>query len=362
MNPKIIATVIGALVLGVIGYFVFVNLPGNGVILAERFDFGDAPDQFPSTLADNGARTGVIDQVWLGQTVDGEADSNQVNADAGDDGVRTDFSPCAPSSVTFFIQARDPGAMTGTAHLNLFADWNQDGQWAGSDSCAAEEWAVQNYALSLATLTAPITSITVPLAGGAKTDNLWYRGTVTVGEVMASDATGVYASGEVEDYGPPLPDETWYDAICLPDPVTIKHGGSTELKVVNWFSTAAITSVGLPNGFAAKNDARDVTEKDGKIIYTSKQVDPPKRTIPDPVPIRVDFGKEASIVITCWVNVEHDEAPVTTPTPSPRGIPIPSQIPHRETQSGGSTKTAPQSSPQTEVHPIQEGAPALFQY
>ncbi|MEK7557536.1 MAG: GEVED domain-containing protein [Patescibacteria group bacterium] len=360
MNPKIIAVVLGVLVLGVVGYFIFTNLPSGGVRLGERFDFGDAADQFPSALAANGARTGVSDQVWLGETVDMEADAKLVNADAGDDGVRTSFTPCAASNVTFFVQVKDPGAMTGTAYLNLFADWNQDGQWAGSDRCAAE-WAVQNQPVDLATLAQPITSITVPLTAGAKTDNLWYRGTVTVGEVVASDATGAYTSGEVEDYGPPLPGETWYDAFCLPDPVTIQHGQSTELKVVNWFSTAAITSVGLPNGFTAKNNARNVEEKDGKIIYTSKEVDPPERTVPDPVDIRVDFGKEASIVIICWVRVEHDELPVETPGQK-REFPVSSPVPHVETKSGGPTKTPPPAAPQTEVHPIQEEAPALFKY
>lgn len=62
MIQKLIAAVLGILILGLVGYFIFAkivnkppktNLPAD-VIVGESFDFGDAPDggegQFPSLL------------------------------------------------------------------------------------------------------------------------------------------------------------------------------------------------------------------------------------------------------------------------------------------------------------------------
>lgn len=66
---------------------------------------------------------------------------------------------------------------------------------------------------------------------------------------MSSDGRGEIKIGEVEDYGPGVPeDDTYFDAFCNPDPLKIKHGEEGNIAIVNsiW-STAAITGIDLPN-------------------------------------------------------------------------------------------------------------------
>ena len=117
------------------------------------YDFGDAPDgnlgQFPSLLVSSGARAKKTDEVWLGQAATLEKDSKQVDGDEADDGVKLDTTSCKQSTAYFFVRLKDPGKTTGTAYLNLYADWNKDGRWNGSDECATE-WAVQNSPIDLA--------------------------------------------------------------------------------------------------------------------------------------------------------------------------------------------------------------------
>ncbi|MBI2012276.1 hypothetical protein HYS91_05945, partial [Candidatus Daviesbacteria bacterium] len=177
MNPKLIVIVISFLVLGFVGYFIFsniVNKPSDGDFSAKGgptsgWDFGDAPDgkptsyegsfaqtgQFPSLLASNGARVKKTDDVWLGQKVTIEKDSKQVNADEADDGIRGTSTSCRESINYFFVRIKNLGQMTGIAYLNLYADWNKDGRWAGRDECAPE-WAIQNFPVDLSKQTEEI--------------------------------------------------------------------------------------------------------------------------------------------------------------------------------------------------------------
>ena len=162
----------------------------------------DIIGKFPSLLGSDGARAIDTDVVWLGELRDKEDNSKQVDVD-NDDGVSADFKSCASSPVTFEVHLKKPGETSGIGYLNLFADWNRDGQWSGSDECAAE-WALQNFPIDLAKQTDPIQSYIVPVPTGKET-NVWYRAVVSYDEKLTrSDGGGEFSAGEVEDYGPTL--------------------------------------------------------------------------------------------------------------------------------------------------------------
>lgn len=375
MSPKLIIVIVGVLVLGFIGYFIFAstvnkspktNLPPKEIV-GNGFDFGDAPDgkatsyegnfaqtgQFPSLLASNGARVIKTDEVWLGQEVTMEKDSKQVNADEADDGVRGTSTSCKPSTTYFFVGVKNPGQATGTAYLNLYADWNKDGRWAGGDECG-QEWAVQNFPIDLAKQTEQLAVYEVQFTAGKNTKDIWYRGSVTLDEKMNETATGEFKSGEIEDFGPHqplLPDEKYYNFFCQPDPLVINHGTQRNVEVVADFGSEPIFDVEFGQNFKRENNKREVSLWPGNIFSfqsSKKDIDLPKRNVAHFVPLRVRFGadgKEAVIKKPCRVIVKHDE--IAKP-PEKRPLPVPS---HGE----GQTKTESPQPLQPETHPIQEG-------
>lgn len=376
MIQKLIAAVLGLLVLSLIGYFIFANivnkppktnLPAD-VVVGDSFDFGDAPDgaegQFPSRLVSDGARTKKTSEVWLGQKVTIEKDSKQVNLDEADDGVKLNAASCRQSTAYFFVRIKNPNKMTGTAYLNLYADWNKDGRWSGGDECAPE-WAVQNFPVDLAKQTEEIAVYSPQFTAGKNVENIWYRGTVTLETRMTETATGEFDSGEVEDYGPRSPgDERYYNFYCLPDPLVINHGSKGNVKILPDLFSEPIFDSQFGQNFKPKNLKRRVTIQDNIFTFESSNldVDPPKRNIPHLVDVRVRFGvngKEAVLEKACSVIVQHDEIPIVTP--EKKSLPIPSRAPEVKTESGDPTPTEPQP-PAQEEHPVQEQAPGLIKY
>jgi len=373
MKLKLVAAILGFLALGLVGYFIFANVvkkPPETILPANRggnFDFGDAPDgkqgqQFPARLDSNGARAEKTDDVWLGQAVTAETDSKQVDIDEADDGVKLNASPCQQSRAYFFVSIANPGKMTGTGYLNLYADWNKDGKWSGSDECATE-WAVQNFPIDLGKQTDEVAVYVPQFTAGKNTDMIWYRVVVSLDQKMDEAATGEFASGEVEDYGPKLPgDEKYYNFYCVPDPLTINHGSKGDVKILPDLFSEPIFDTQFGKNYQPKNLKRQVTIGNNTFTFESSNadIDSPKRSVPHFVDIRVRFGaggKEAEIEKTCTVIVEHDE--ITIETPSRRSFPAPTEIPQVKTESGGTTKTEPLEDTQSEDHPIQEGAPAF---
>lgn len=383
MNLKLIAAVFGLLIFSFAGYLIFgkmVDNPpktnlgsldtlGNKQTSETYFDFGDAPDgkqgqQFPSLLSSNGVRTQKTDEVWLGQTATTEKDSKQVNLDEADDGVKLAVNVCKQSTAYFFVRIKNPGQMVGTAYLNLYADWNKDGKWAGSDECA-NEWAVQNFIIDLGKQTEEIVVYKLQFTAGKNTGEIWYRGAVTVDQQMNETSTGEFLSGEVEDWGPKTGDEKYYNFYCMPDPLVISHGSRGNGKILPDLFSEPIFDAQFGQNFQPKNLKRQVTIKNNTFTFESsvKDIDPPKRSVPDFVDVRVSFGiggKEAVLEKRCAVIVEHDE--LTIETPSRRTFPVPSKAPSVETKSGGSTKTESTEPTPTEVHSIQEGIPGVVKY
>jgi hypothetical protein len=103
-------------------------------------DFGDAPDPTYVSMAINiGADHVVFDNEWLGDDVNGESDSIQVNDDLFDDGVI--FKDILLAGVATDVDIKvnvldstdtkryDPTDPKKRLYLNAWFDWNADGDW-----------------------------------------------------------------------------------------------------------------------------------------------------------------------------------------------------------------------------------------
>ena len=94
-------------------------------------DFGDAPDPYPTTLADDGARHEAIGPM-LGGSRDEEADG-QPTSDANGDGADEDgvtFGSIRVGQLDASVTVNIQNAPTG-AKLDAWIDFNGDGSWGG---------------------------------------------------------------------------------------------------------------------------------------------------------------------------------------------------------------------------------------
>ncbi|TSC82924.1 MAG: peptidase S8/S53 subtilisin kexin sedolisin [Parcubacteria group bacterium Gr01-1014_19] len=292
--------------------------------------------KFPSLLGSDGARAIDGDIVWLGESRDKESNSKQVDADS-DDGISTNFNSCSASNASFIVHVEKPGKTEGVAYLNLWADWNRDGQWSGSDKCAAE-WAVQNYEIDLSKQTEEI-SVHVPVfTAGENAENIWYRGVVSYNEKLTrSDGGGEFAAGEVEDYGPIVLKPVTKDGDNLRQPPPLPFGASCKPVFINHRESGVITVVAALGSDPIRNTALGrglPPARDGKAqkldnplapntFGFTPHTDPPFRTQHAVVPIQVQFNQGGRQTLKCSVWIEHDGPLVPIPVPAPAPVPVP---------------------------------------
>jgi len=184
-----------------------------------KYDFGDAPDPtYPTFLASNGARH-IIDNIWMGATVDDEPDGQPSISADGDD-LNPGGGPDDEDGVTFlgsgpsggpYVMPYAPGQngavkikVTGSvteknpAYLHGWVDWNQDGDWNDLGENIFSGYKV----------TAPGDyTINFPVPADAKTGKTYAR--FRIDDQNLNSPTGEATNGEVEDYlvdpavGPP---------------------------------------------------------------------------------------------------------------------------------------------------------------
>jgi len=181
------------------------------------WDFGDAPDTgFPSLLDSEGARHFVVQFEWLGQGVDQELDSQQVDADLYDDGVEVgELLTCreADVQVKVSVASREDRQHSFDAqhllYLNVLVDWDGSGSWGGEESCTeglvASEWAIRNLPIDVSSWPQGMVSMLVPLRFlvGPEAGQLWSRFTLSYAQVISGDdwdGRGAFTFGETEDY------------------------------------------------------------------------------------------------------------------------------------------------------------------
>lgn len=149
-------------------------------------DFGDAPDSYLTSLANNGARHGIVEGIHLGSTIDGEYDAHvapftdeQSNGD--EDGVN--FITAFEAGLESFMQV----TVEGDGFLSMWVDWDQDGTFDDSEQLIVDK--------SLKTGTHFIFEETpIDVTSGVTWARVRYTTTSGVG------ANGGVTDGEVEDY------------------------------------------------------------------------------------------------------------------------------------------------------------------
>lgn len=182
-------------------------------LAAATYDFGDAPESgfnYPTTLASNGARHLGGGSMWLGTSVDAEADGLPTS-DASGDG-NDDDGVTWPSLVQGAVQTVDFAiTAAGTGYLNAWIDFNADGDWDDVGEHILVDGSVTNGANSF--------SVEIPVS--AVPGMTFAR--VRVAETAGYLAAGLAATGEVEDY---------HVAISSP-PLSLKSSGSLYFPMLD---------------------------------------------------------------------------------------------------------------------------------
>lgn len=155
-----------------------------------KFDFGDAPDSYGTTLDNNGARHGMTssDVISLGSLLDGESDayvyplSDEETGDLNDDdGVQFATNIVESSNTIVKINASSSG------YLSAWIDLNRDGEFNGSDQV------LRDYKVEAGS---QMVYMTIP--AGVSAGDSWAR--FRLSSVNGLQAVGGAPDGEVEDY------------------------------------------------------------------------------------------------------------------------------------------------------------------
>jgi hypothetical protein len=199
--------------------------------LGDYADYGDAPDPpYCSYFENDGARHVNSEYLyeWLGENVDLEFNSWQVDADLYDDGVifNTPFVPGAVGSVSVTVSvsslypASDPDRYYASVpfemywylYLSAWFDWNQDNDWYDNLPSDSLEWVIQNFKINPIkdgwAGTSHTYNITFPVPDWATNNDMWcrFRLAYDADFHVYYDICGYKSFGEVEDYviGNPL--------------------------------------------------------------------------------------------------------------------------------------------------------------
>lgn len=159
------------------------------VPVGDNVDFGDAPDSYGTYMASNGARHSIIDDFYLGASVDSEANGYPLPlSDDSSDGNDDEDGVSFPTGFELGESAIVLVTATGTGgFLNAWFDWNHNGEF---DS---DEQAISGLSLTPGSNTV---SVDVPTWG--KAGQTWAR--FRFSSLADIGATGGVGDGEVEDY------------------------------------------------------------------------------------------------------------------------------------------------------------------
>ena len=238
-----------------------------------RLDWGDAPDRPYRTLAAHaGAHHRIEDRVFLGHSVDGEADGQPTMASDGDD-----FGLSDDEDGVTYLTPLIPGQMAEVevvasvdGRLNAWIDFDQSGTWdAGAENVFSNQPLVAG---------ANVLSFLVPAnaVAGERTYSRW-RFSTTHGHLDPWQVTGdEIPNGEVEDHltpiehGQPDPRMDWGDAPDQPYPTLAVNGGARHIVNPDVFlgTTIDVELDGQPNAASTGDDAMTVDDEDGVKLLT----------------------------------------------------------------------------------------------
>ena len=237
-------------------------------------DFGDAPDSsidpafaFPTTLADDGARHGIDDTLFLGAAIDAEGDG-QPDATAGgddnagatpddEDGVTFSGTPAVCEDLELTVTASAPGL------LNAWLDWNTDGSWQPSEQVAVD-----------VSLSAGANAFVVTVPCDASTA-MPVIGRFRLNSAGGLGPAGLADNGEVEDHVFDLlpldfgdaPDDSVAPSFAYPTTFAdngARHAESSLILGSGWDAEME----GLPSATATGDDTDNTDDEDGVTVPT----------------------------------------------------------------------------------------------
>jgi hypothetical protein len=215
----------------------------------------------------------VVQFEWLGEGVNQELDSRQVDADLYDDGVQPgDLMTCqeAEVQVTVSVASREnpqhPYDAQHLLYLNVLVDWDGNGSWAGTVLCpeglVAPEWAIRNLPIDVSSWPPGVTSTVVPVqfVVGQQAGETWARFTLSYGQVISGDdwdGRGAFTFGETEDQVLAISPSEGAAAIGTAPPESMAMGtpaASAENPNITgsgWPAALPCLAAGLPLGIAS---------------------------------------------------------------------------------------------------------------
>ena len=254
-------------------------------------DFGDAPTaaqsgfaaSYPTTLAQNGARHGILPGFGLGPAVDGEADGQPALGAAGDDATGTvddedgvvipGLTPGQPA--TLAVTIRNGGFSAGL--FQAWIDWNRDGDWSDpNEQVVSNRLLVEQAAPHMVAINVPAGTALGPVYARFR-----------YGYETGIGPTGAAAAGEVEDHLAVVLD---VNPVALPDcfggggtiatdpingapcaPIVVKQGntGTTLNVLANDFGTVNGGPFLIPSDFPIFTTGGGVVNfSAGQLVYT----------------------------------------------------------------------------------------------
>lgn len=194
-------------------------------LVVQHVDYGDAPDpDYPTLLANGGARHVITPSLYLGSTYDSENFANpSVNAD-GDDNENLDdedglIIPVLKKGRTDSIQITISGGSSGIPHI--WIDWNQNGSWLEMDE------RIYPGIIGTGTHMLPVRT---PFSAFTGTTYLRCRLCVD----YSCDYVGLQYSGEVEDYMITIEDNDlikWSQPPVYPDEPSYQFWGWDQVSI-----------------------------------------------------------------------------------------------------------------------------------
>lgn len=237
-------------------------------VQGQTFDFGDAPGNYPTTLANNGARHDVNEGFCLGTLVDDEGDGQPNGTATGDDGANLDdedgvivSSPLVPGQVgTASIFLTESAGLP--SRLDAWVDFNQNGSWADSGERIATSF-VLNAGFN--TLTFPVPSSAVSGATFAR-----FRLSTQGGQ----NITGYGGLGEVEDYQVTVQQQLDFGDAPAPYPTLLTNNGARHAYNPEIFLGASIDVEpdGQPDGAALGDDFNDGSDDEDGVQVVGQWV------------------------------------------------------------------------------------------
>lgn len=265
--------------------------PQTGTILNDELDWGDAPDTYSTTLANNGARHALSPGgLTLGLTVDADLDGQPgplANGDGADEnGVTLPSAIVINTTANITVNASSPGVLNAWVDFNLNGNWSDPGEQIFTNQAVV----VGNNALSFPVPNGPL-------------GNSFAR--FRISSASGLSFNGLAADGEVEDYAIEIVNTQF----SISDPM-VTEGNSGTVNLVYTVSrnvnvNACSVDFAITGGTATVGDSDILALTPGTLNFTAGGA----------------FSQTITVVVNGDTKVELDETvEITLSNPVDAGI------------------------------------------